>query len=161
MHRKFPETPSEISHASLLRRLVAMLYDALICVALLMVTTGIYMATSASIMGTEKYQQLTESGGTLHDPLLSSLLFVVLYMFFGYFWTRTGQTLGMQVWHIRIQNPDGTSISWMQALMRFFMAGIAMGCAGLGYLWMFIDKGKLTWQDRFSETRTVRIPKRK
>ncbi len=160
MPRQFPEKPDSLSHASLVRRLVATLYDALICVALLLVTTGVYMAVHAAIIGTERYEQLSASGATLHDPLLSSVLFIVLYLFFGYFWTRTGQTLGMQVWHIRIQNTDGTSISWLQALMRFFMAGISWGCVGIGHLWMLVDKEKLTWQDRFSDTRTVRIPRR-
>lgn len=161
MPRVFPQDSAPIGNAPLLRRLVAMLYDTLICAALMMVTTGLYMTISASIVGTENYSKMAESGSTIGDPLLSSILFVTLYCFFGYFWTRTGQTLGMQVWHIRIQNENGTSISWLQALLRFMMAIISLFGFGLGYLWMLVDKEQKTWQDRFSESMVVRIPKTK
>jgi len=97
----------------------------------------------------------------VQDPLLSSVLFIVLFMFFAYFWTKNGQTLGMQVWHIRIQNKNGTSLRWLQALLRFFMAAVSIACFGLGYLWMLFDKQDRTWQCIFSESEVVRIPKRK
>lgn len=138
-----------------------MLYDTLICAALMLVTTGIYMAISASIIGTDNYKEMVEAGSRSSDPLLSSVLFITLYLFFGYFWTRTGQTLGMQVWHIRIQNKNGISISWLQALLRFMMAIISFASFGLGYLWMLVDKEGMTWHDRFSESVVVRIPKTK
>jgi uncharacterized RDD family membrane protein YckC len=160
MAKVFPEESNLITKAPLIRRLVAMLYDTLICAALMLVTTGIYMAISSSIIGAENYDKMLESGATSSDTLLSSILFVTLYGFFGYFWTRTGQTLGMQVWHLRIQNKNSVSISWLQALLRFMMAIISLLCFGLGFLWMLIDKEGMTWHDRFSESVVVRIPKK-
>jgi uncharacterized RDD family membrane protein YckC len=53
-------------------------------------------------------------------------------MFFGYFWTRNGQTLGMQVWRIRIQNLNGVSVSWSQALRRYVAAAAILLIALLG-----------------------------
>lgn len=156
----FPESEQHLSRASLIRRLAAMFYDALLCIALMMVTTGIYMMISKVAIGGEAYKAMNDSGQTIHDPLLSSVLFITLFGFFGYFWTKTGQTLGMQVWHIRVQTKDGYSISWTQALLRFFMAGFSFACFGLGYLWMLIDKQDRTWQCIFSETQIVRVPKR-
>ncbi len=129
-----------------------MLYDTLICAALMLVTTGIYTAITYEFTGVES---------TSGDPLLSSILFITLYLFFAYFWTRSGQTLGMQVWHLRIQNEDSTSISWLQALLRFIMAIISFIPAGAGYIWILIDKDKKAWHDRFSESVVVRIPKKK
>lgn len=161
MAKVFPEESNQITKAALPRRLVAMLYDTLICAALMLATTGVYMAVSSSIIGTEKYEKMVEAGATSNDPLLSSILFIVLYGFFGYFWTRTGQTLGMQVWHLRIQNENSVSISWLQALLRYIMAIISLLCFGLGFLWMLVDKKGMTWHDRFSESVVVRIPKKK
>ncbi len=161
MPNVFPEDPTLISPVTLIRRLAAMLYDTLICAALMLVTTSIYMAISSSIVGTESYDAMTASGSTSNDPLLQSILFITLYCFFAYFWTRSGQTLGMQVWHIRIQNENNTSISWLQALLRFIMSIISLLCFGLGFLWILIDKDKKAWHDRFSESKVVRIPKQK
>lgn len=158
---KFPETEDQLSKAPLFRRLASILYDFLICAALLMVTTGLYMAITSKVVGAEQYKAATDAGMTIGDPLLSSVLFITLYFFFAYFWTHNGQTLGMQVWHIRVQSKNGTSITFTQALLRFLMAGVSMACFGLGYLWMLFDKQDRTWQCMFSDTRIVRIPKRK
>mgnify|MGYP000037543687 CR=1 FL=1 len=160
MHQ-FNENPESLDKASIFRRLAAAGYDALLCLALLMTTTGLYMLIANVIIGSEKYKVMTEAGKTLHDPLLSSILFIVLYSFFAYFWTKNGQTLGMQAWHLRIQNSNNTSISLTQALLRFLMAAVSAACFGLGYLWMLIDKKDRTWQCMFSDTQVVRMPKRK
>ncbi|TNC80772.1 MAG: RDD family protein [Oleiphilus sp.] len=157
----FPEKEEALEKATLLRRLAAMFYDSLLCIALLMVTTGVYMMIQKAVIGSEAYKAMNDAGQTIHDPLLSSVLFITLFLFFGYFWTRTGQTLGMQVWHIRVQTEEGTSIRWMQALMRFFMAGVSIACFGLGYVWMLFDKQDRTWHCIFSDTKIVRVPKRK
>lgn len=160
MPRRFPERADQLSPAPLIRRLVAMLYDGLICIALLMVVTMIYTFALAGILGDEQYKALEAAGQMRGGPLLTSLMFVSLFLFFGYFWTRTGQTLGMQVWHLRVQNQDGSSISWLQALLRFMMGWVSWACLGLGWLWMLFGQERLSWTDRFSESRVYRIPKR-
>lgn len=184
MLKKFPESAADTSPAPLIRRLTAMLYDSLIVIALMMITTGIYKAIQAGVIGADKLREMTESGKLDTDPMLSSVLFIVLYLFFAYFWTRNGQTLGMQVWHIRVQSPSGVSISWSQALLRFMMtvgcffalvygfvlvssngvsiiAIIPIAAGATSYLWILVDKKKRSWHDIFSMTEVVRIPKRK
>ncbi|SDH62224.1 RDD family protein [Pseudomonas panipatensis] len=146
--------------ANLLRRGAAMFYDFLLCVALMMVVTLLYQQVLLRlILGGDKLRQLADQGGLIGDPLLSSLLFVSLFAFFAKFWTHKGQTLGMQVWGVRVQNRDGTPISLMQALLRFVIAIASWACCGLGFLWMLWDKDKRTWHDRYSESVVVQIPK--
>jgi uncharacterized RDD family membrane protein YckC len=65
----------------------------------------------------------------------------------------------MQVWGIRVQNANGSHISLMQALLRFVIAIGSWACLGLGFLWMLWDKDKRTWQDRYSESVVIQIPK--
>lgn len=159
MH-EFKEKNLELSKAGLTRRLAAMFYDSLLNIALLMVTTGIYMMIAKKVIGTETYKQMNDSGSTVGDPLLSAILLLVLFLFYGYFWTRTGQTLGMQVWHIRVQTKDQRPISWRQAFIRVLTAFFSASAFGLGYLWMLIDKQGRTAQCILSNTEVVRIPKR-
>ena len=159
MARQFHPADELLAPAGLGRRLLAMLYDGLICIAVLVVCTWGYTMLAAWIIGFDEYKALAESGSLNSDPLLTSILFVLLFMFFGYFWTRTGQTLGMQVWRIRIENAKGTSIRWPQALFRFLSGWVSWFAAGLGYIWMLWDSDKRTWTDRFSESRVVRVPK--
>lgn len=146
--------------ATLVRRFAAMFYDFLLCVALLMVVTLIYQQGFLRLIyGSEKLRMLADQGALTGDPLLSSLLFISVFAFFAKFWTHSGQTLGMQVWGVRVQNADGTRISLMQALLRFVIAIVSWGSVGLGFLWMLWDKDKRTWQDRYSESVVIQIPK--
>lgn len=160
MKNDTPEPVSEPTPASLIRRLAAISYDSLLCLALMMFTTGLYMLISYLVIGEANYRALNESGATMKDPLLSSILFVTLFLFFGYFWTKTGQTLGMQVWHLRLRNSNDTNISWTQALLRFLMAGLSAAAFGLGYFWILVDRDKRSWQCLFSNSEIVRLPKK-
>jgi uncharacterized RDD family membrane protein YckC len=151
----------EFPAAGLGRRLAAIFYDALLCVALLMVTTFIYKLVWMGVVGEVKLRQLSESGALDGDPLLSTLLLFALFAFFAKFWTHSGQTLGMQVWGIRVQNADGSGISLWQALLRFVVAIASWLCMGLGFFWSLFDKHKRSWHDMYSETRLVHIPRQK
>ncbi|WP_166264843.1 RDD family protein [Marinobacter caseinilyticus] len=161
MPRRFHAPDEQLPPASLVKRLLAMLYDGLICIAVLLVATWGYTLLAAWAVGFDHYMELAEAGALNTDPLLSSFLFVILYLFFAYFWTRNGQTLGMQVWRIRVENSNGTSISWIQALLRYMMGWASWLTAGLGYFWMLWDGNKATWTDRFSESRVVSIANKK
>jgi len=147
--------------AGLGRRLAAMFYDFLLCTALLIVTTFIYKLIMMGFIGEAKMRELTEAGALDGDPLLSTILLFVLVAFFAKFWTHSGQTLGMQVWGVRVQNADGTAISLWQALLRFMVSIGSWLCLGLGFIWSVFDKRKRTWHDIYSDSQLVRIPKQK
>ena len=165
MTRKFPEDPSTLPPAPLFRRLAAMVYDGLLCLALIIVVTGVYTALHQLLIhlglwGYDRYAQMMEEDGAIgHDPVLFILLFCTVWGFFGFFWRRSGQTLGMQVWDIRVQNDDGTSVSWMQAFMRMLLGVASWATLGLGYLWLLVDRQGRSWTDRFSDSITVRVPR--
>jgi uncharacterized RDD family membrane protein YckC len=145
--------------AGLPRRLAAMFYDLLLCLALLIVVTFIYKLTLMGFYGEAQLKQLSDAGALDGDPLLSSLLLLSLFGFFSKFWTHNGQTLGMQVWGVRIQNTDGTAISLWQALLRFVVAMASWLLLGLGFLWVLWDKESRSWHDIYSDSRTVQLPK--
>ncbi|MGN8250189.1 RDD family protein [Pseudomonas sp. SMV7] len=143
------------------RRLAAMFYDFLLCTALLIVTAGAYKMIQMAIIGEARMRELTEAGALDGDPLLSTVLLFALFGFFAKFWTHGGQTLGMQVWGVRVQNADGTAISLWQALLRFVVSIASWLCLGLGFFWALIDKRKRGWHDIYSESQLVRVPKQK
>ncbi|MET1078896.1 MAG: RDD family protein [Pseudomonas sp.] len=145
--------------AGLVRRLAALFYDVLLCTALLLVVTFAYKLVQMGIYGEAQLKQWSDAGALDGDPLLSSLLLLSLFGFFAKFWTHGGQTLGMQVWNLRVQNRDGSAISLVQALLRFVIAIGSWLCLGLGFLWMLWDKDKLSWHDRYSDSLIVQLPK--
>ena len=143
MPKRYDQTNT--ATASLPRRLGAIGYDSLIVIALSFAVTGMWML----VMQTEQ----------AIGPAFQSTLFISIFLFFGFFWTRSGQTIGMIAWRIRIQSKEGYSISWTQALVRFFSAIFSMLIFGLGYVWMLINDEKLTLHDKLSNTEVVFLPK--
>lgn len=147
--RQYPESFDEVKPAGQIRRLGALLYDFMITVALWMLIGGIAVAINQG-----------ESTDVSSPAMLQSVLFILTYLFFGFFWTRNGQTLGMQAWRLRIQTPEGMVLTWWQALLRYISACLSIGTLGLGYLWMFIDRDGLSLHDRLSGTYVVELPPR-
>ncbi len=85
--------------AGLIRRLAAIFYDVLLCVALVMVVTLAYQqGILRMIHGGDTLRAMAEAGALDHDPVLASLALLSLFAFFAKFWTHNGQTLGMQAW---------------------------------------------------------------
>lgn len=145
--------------AGLARRFAAMFYDFLLCLALLMVVTFIYKLILMGFYGEVQLKQMSDAGALDGDPVLSTVLFLSLFGFFAKFWSHSGQTLGMQVWSLRIQNSDGTAISLWQALLRFLVAIGSWLLLGLGFFWVLWDKEKRSWHDMYSDSQVVQLPK--
>jgi uncharacterized RDD family membrane protein YckC len=150
----------EFPNAGLPRRLAAMAYDTMLSLALLMVVTFAYLMALKLIYGEAQLKLMSDAGALNGDPLLSTLLLFSLFAFFAKFWTHNGQTLGMQVWGVRVQNADGSAIDLWQALLRFLLAIISFLCAGLGFFWILFDKQKRSWHDIYSGSCTVQLPKK-
>lgn len=53
---------------------------------------------------------------------LQAVLFVVLGLYFGHFWTTRGQTLAMQTWRIRLALPDGQPVTRSRATARYLLS---------------------------------------
>ncbi len=145
--------PALPERAGLPRRLAAMLYDSLLLLALLMAATALLLLLT---------------GGEAIDPrthpaleILYRLVLVVLIVgFFGLPWTRSGQTLGMATWRLRVEREDGRSLTWGDSLRRLGWALLSLLPLGLGFAWVLVDPERRAWHDRLSRTRVVVLPKR-
>ena len=137
-------------NTGLLRRLAAMLYDALLVIALLFMATLPFIAARAG--------EPVETGDNL---LYRTVLIAVVFAFFVGFWSRSGRTLGMQSWGLQLETMDGQLPSATAATLRFFAAIVSLLPLGLGFLWQLIDRDRLAWHDRISKTRLVYYPREK
>ncbi len=137
-----------MQNTSLLRRLGAMLYDTLLVLALVIMTTYLFIAFNDG--------EAIETNDNLEFQLV---LVLVIFVFYVGFWARPGRTLGMQAWRLQLEASDGGKVDLGAASIRFFAALLSLAPAGLGFLWSLWDKERLTWHDRISKTRIVHYPK--
>ena len=56
------------------------------------------------------------------EAALRVIAFVIYGIYFTWFWSRRGQTLPMQTWHIRVVTADGQPLSQARALARYGVA---------------------------------------
>ena len=102
------DTLSEtVRPAPVWRRLSAALYDSLLLIALWMITSLLDVVIRDSI------------GLARNFAALQVLEFSIGLLFFGWFWTHGGQTLGMRVWRLRVRRLDGSALRWPVAAVRY------------------------------------------
>lgn len=119
--------------AGILRRLGALLYDALLLLALLFVATLPWLPLTGGEAVT------TQASGWVAQ-LYRGWLLLVAFGYFGLSWTRGGQTLGMRAWRIAVERADGGAPGWLDALVRFTLGTAMALLAGVG-LWYLQGPG--------------------
>ena len=128
--------------AGLPRRLAAAVYDLFLLIALLFAAAAVVLAAR---------------GGEAVPPgtlWFECYLLAVGYLFFGWFWTRAGQTLGMRAWRLRVRQANGDNLDWLQALRRYLAACLSW-VSLIGVLWCLFDAQRRTWQDMLSNSEVV------
>lgn len=120
--------------------MAAIVYDLFLLAAILFVATAVALPLNSGVAFTSK------------QFLYPVYLLLISFIFFGWFWTHGGQTLGMRAWKIKVLTNNHEPINWNQALIRFIAAIVSWGVFALGFLWIFIDKKNRGWHDYLSHT---------
>lgn len=133
--------------AGIARRFAALLYDTLLLGGVLFVASALALILNGGqpIQGTNFYY--------------SAYMLLVSFLFFAWFWLHGGQTLGLRVWRLRLVRNDGGPLTPRHALLRYLAALLSCAACGLGFLWALADRERLTWHDRLSGTRIIKLPR--
>ena len=119
--------------ARVFRRLAALVYDLLLVLAILFFGTALVLPLSGG-------EAITVAAQGPAAYLYRLYLAALAFGYFGLSWTRSGQTLGMMAWKIRIEGRDGRRLGWRAALVRF-AAGLVLVLATLAGLWLLYRPG--------------------
>lgn len=142
--------------ASFFKRLGAYLYDLFALGAILMLAAivALLVVTIANKVGLIDLSLYKDNAQYLSDNsfYLAYLSFIIVG-FYAYFWTKAGQTIGMKAWRLRVQNHDGSNITFTQSLIR-----AATSIFGLGNI-MALFSSRNAFQDLWAETEVVVLSK--
>jgi uncharacterized RDD family membrane protein YckC len=135
------------SSAGFGRRFAALIYDAFLLTAVLMVITFVpVIITNQPILhetlGAWAYVYRAVLGGTIAGYYILN-------------WTRSGQTLGMRAWRLRAVADAGGRMTWRAAVLRSAWGIVAWTPAALGVLWLYLDPAHRALHDRLSRTRVI------
>lgn len=133
---------------SLWRRLAAIFYDTWLVAAIWLLGATADTFIRAGL-----------GGGTGFYLPLQLYLLISPGIFFCWFWTHGGQTLGMRSWRVKLLDTKGAPVTLKLSLIRFCAAVLSLLPLGLGYIWVMFDRDGLAWHDRLSGTRLVMLKK--
>jgi uncharacterized RDD family membrane protein YckC len=123
----------------LLRRLAAILYEALLLAAVAFFAAWLFFFASGGRDATE--------GWARH--LLQLFILVVFAAYFLWCWLRGGQTLAMKAWRIRL-----VDVTPKKAILRFLLAVLFFPVT---IPWALVDKDRQFLHDRLAGTRLVKL----
>lgn len=174
---RFARALMKYTPALLPRRFAAAFYDMILIVAVWMMAQFALLPIIGRDVG-------------LAVTTIQLYLAIIAFVFFGWFWTHGGQTLGMRVWRLKLVSGNGYPPGWYQSFVRYLgmlvpwllialglelkasaagpyatitelvLAPAAFFLALLGFLWPLFDKQKMAWHDRLSQSCLTVLPKR-
>ena len=104
------DTPTPMVTPGLARRLAAFVYEGVLLFGVTMISGYLYSSL------TQQRHALQGKAG------LQAFMFVVLGIYFAWFWSRSGQTVAMKAWNIRLVMANGQPVSQARALVRYVLA---------------------------------------
>jgi uncharacterized RDD family membrane protein YckC len=132
---------TQASTPGFLRRLLSMLYESLMLVAVLFIASFIF------------HLLFQDTSSVLFRPAFQLYLLLIAGIYFIWFWTHGGQTLPMQTWKLRVVTADGHRLHFKQALARYLFAVIGIFLLGCGIIWALFDRDHQFLHDRLAGTR--------
>ena len=130
--------------ASLRLRLVSLVYEGILLSAVLFVSSYLFLSVARD----------AQSG--LPRAIFQIYLLSVCGAYFVFCWARTGQTLPMKTWRMRLVTEQGGGLSVGRAFMRYLLA-IPGNLSGISLLWAPFDRERQFLHDRLAGTRIVRV----
>ena len=151
-----PPTGDSWPTAPLWRRFAALVYDGFILLALSL-AYGALVTAIAVFMGAQSQE---------YQPMFRHWLFglgwvICLQGFYFGFWRRSGQTLGMRTWRIRLSDRANATVlaGRAQCLARVLLTPPLVLLGGAGYWYRFFNRRGDCLQDKLSRTQVVVVPK--
>lgn len=102
------ETPA--TPPALARRLAAFLYEGVLLFGVVFFAGFLY-----SVLTRQQHALEGRVG-------MGVVLFTVLGLYFVGFWTRSGQTLAMKTWHLRVVDARNQPLGWGRAVLRYLLS---------------------------------------
>lgn len=130
-----------------LRLSACMVYDGLVVLALsFALALGFILLFGDASHGLKRYA-------------LQLFLWLGVGFYFVWCWRKSGQTLAMQTWQLKLSHGQADLLNWSQAYLRYAFASLSLAAFGLGFVWAVFDRDGLFLHDRLLHSRITFVPR--
>jgi uncharacterized RDD family membrane protein YckC/cytoskeletal protein CcmA (bactofilin family) len=84
---------------------------------------------------------------------------VLLATYAAIMWKYKGTTVGGIVCDLKVVRIGGGPLDWSTAIIRALGCFLSLVVAGLGFIWIAVDREHQAWHDKIAGTVVVRVPK--
>ncbi len=89
----------------------------------------------------------------LISPAFGAVFFVLFqYLYFIFFFSTTGQTVGKAVMGLRVVTTDGKRMGVKRSFIRTLCYAVSLAPLGLGFLWVLGEDRRKAWHDKIAHT---------
>lgn len=151
-------------YAGFITRSFAFIID-LIIVALMLSVTSFSLSFISRFMGllpdivTSVFSINGADIKNAYDEVLPTIIIIVnIVLVFGYFiffWTSSGQTIGKALMGVRVVSVSGRPLTFFQALFRFLLYPVSAMFFFLGFFWVLADNQRQGWHDNLARTYVI------
>lgn len=183
MSNNKPTVSDPIAIAKPLVRLAAILYDGMLILAMLFLVGAIltFIGTWLLLDIGSTSQEAKRLPLWYQNAVMTPSFVLTLVGFYGIFWRKSGQTLGMQTWRLKTVTSQGELLGWGQGFARIISACLLPAlCAMIGivvhgsrlamliaamlgfvfnYLFCLFNSKGLAVHDILSNSLTLKVPK--
>ena len=143
-----------MNKASFFSRFIAWLVDGFAMAVIAILLSLLLSGLTGVARGTDSFL-LSAAAGTLGVMVWFAIL-ILQFLYFGYYWNKSGQSIGMKLTGIKVIRKDGNLMSYIRAALRgtfgYWVSGLIFG---LGYIWAAFDGEKEAWHDKIFDTWVV------
>jgi len=132
---------------SLLKLGACFIYDALVVIALSFACAGVFIWLAGDAThGVKRY-------------LFQLFLWLSVGVYFVWCWRKSGQTLAMQTWQLKLVGKHAQLLTVNVAIARYVLACVGLMLFGIGFLWAIVDRDRLFLHDRLLKTQIIYVPR--
>lgn len=128
---------------SLLRLGACILYELLTVIAILFTSAALFVLVAG------------DASTGIKRLLLQIFLWLVTGGYFIRCWLKSGQTLAMQAWKIKLVDSRGDTLSLKSAIYRYLLTTLSLAFGGIGFLWAVTNKQHRFMHDKLLNSRMV------
>lgn len=132
---------------SLLKLGACLIYEALVLIALFLLCTAVFVLVCGdATVGIKRY-------------LLQLCLWLAAGVYFVWCWHRSGQTLAMHTWQLKLVNQEAQLLTLKAAMLRYVLASPSLLVLGIGFLWAIVRRDRLFLHDVWLKNRIIYVPR--
>lgn len=139
--------PAISKQPTLFKLAASLLYDTLVVIALSLLLSLLFIML------------LGDATQGVKRVALQLFIWFSVGIYFVWCWSRSGQTLAMHTWRLKLTDENGDSPVLLVLCLRYLLASIGLMLVGLGFFWAVLDRDKCYLHDRILKTRIIFQPK--